>query len=170
MIKPEKIVSGGQTGADRAGLDYARLAGIPRGGWCPKGRRAEDGQIPPEYELRETLSDNYRDRTSRNVEDSDGTVVFIDGSINEESGSALTFQLCRRRKKPSLLVNFSVDTIEIAAKFVREFVDDYKIKTLNVAGSRASISPEIGPKVIEALKMAFLEQRGNDLRKDASTH
>jgi predicted Rossmann-fold nucleotide-binding protein len=156
MIK--LLISGGQTGADRAGLDFARSVGIPCGGWCPRGRRAEDGQIPPEYPLKETWGSNYRDRTTRNVEDSDGTVVFIDGSLNEESGSALTLQLCRRLERPNLLVNLAVDTIENAAKLVREFMRDHQIQTLNVAGSRASISPSIGPKVVDVLKLAFSEE------------
>lgn len=149
------LVSGGQSGTDRAALDFAIAAGIPHGGWCPRDRRAEDGRIPPEYNLKETWGSGYRDRTQKNVEDSDGTIVFIDGSLNEESGSALTLQLCRRLERPCLFVNFAVDTIENAAKSIREFVRDQKIKILNVAGSRASISPGIGPKVIEVLKLAF---------------
>lgn len=158
MIKPEKIVSGGQTGVDQAGLDFAMLAGIPHAGWCPLGRRSEDGPIPAKYCLQETLSDYYRDRTTRNVQDSDGTIVFISGSIDAEPGSALTFQLCRMNDRPSLLINFAVDTVENAAKSIREFVRDRQIKVLNIAGSRASISPGIGEKVIKALKLAFSEE------------
>lgn len=155
MIK--LVISGGQSGADRAGLDFAMSAGIPCGGWCPLGRRAEDGQVPLKYPLKETLSDSYRDRTTRNVQDSDGTVVFIDGSIEREPGSALTLQLCRMNDRPSFLINFSVDTIQDAAKFIREFVQNNGIEILNVAGSRASISPEIGLKVVQVLKLAFVE-------------
>ncbi len=62
-----KIVSGGQTGADRAALDFAIAHGIPQGGWCPKGRKAEDGPIPDRYQLKETPSDNYAQRTEWNV-------------------------------------------------------------------------------------------------------
>lgn len=149
------ITSGGQTGADRAGLDFAKSMGIATGGWCPRGRRAEDGQVPPEYPLRETQTSDYRDRTQKNVEDSDGTIVFIDGSLNEESGSALTIKICKRYGRPCLFVNFAVDKIDVAAHLIREFLRDHEIKILNIAGSRASISPGIGQKVFETLKLAF---------------
>lgn len=154
---PEKIISGGQTGVDQAGLDAAMMLGIPHGGWCPLDRRSEDGPIPLKYNLKETSSDYYRDRTIRNVEDSDGTIVFIDGSLSVESGSMLTLNLCRMNEKPNLLINLSLSYIEDWAKLVRAFVCDNKIKILNIAGSRASISPGIGPKVIEVLKKAFSE-------------
>jgi hypothetical protein len=157
MIRPEKIVSGGQSGTDRAGLDFARSAGIPHGGWCPLGRRSEDGQIPPEYSLTETLSPHYRDRTTRNIQDSDATIVFIDGSLGKESGSALTLQLCRMNRRPNLLINLSLDSVEDSAKLVQGFARDRQIKILNIAGSRASISPSIGAKVVEVLKLAFSE-------------
>lgn len=150
--------SGGQSGVDRAALDFAMSVGIPCGGWCPKGRRAEDGQIPPKYPLQETLSDYYRDRTTRNVQDSDGTIIFIGGSIDAEPGSALTMNLCRANEKPNLLINLAVDSIEGAAKLVQGFVGKHQIKILNIAGSRASVSPGIGEKVIQVLKLAFSEE------------
>lgn len=71
-----KILSGGQTGTDRAALDWAIAHGIPHGGWCPKGRKAEDGPIDGRYQLQETPSSSYVERTEWNVRDSDGTVVF----------------------------------------------------------------------------------------------
>ena len=158
MISIKTIISGGQTGADQAGLDFAISAGIPHGGWCPKGRRSEDGPIPSKYSLQETLSDYYRDRTTRNVQDSDGTIVFISGSIEGEPGSALTLNLCKTHGRPNLLINLSIDSIENAAKLIRTFLRDYKIKILNIAGSRASISPGIGQKVIETLRLAISEE------------
>jgi len=158
VIRPDKIISGGQTGADQAGLDAAMELGIPHGGWCPLGRRSEDGPIPSKYSLKETLSDYYRDRTTRNVQDSDGTVIFICGSIDAEPGSALTLNLCKTNERPNLLVNLSIDSIENAAKLVREFVRHHEIKILNVAGSRASNSPTLGAKVVQVLKLAFSEE------------
>ena len=158
MIRPEKIISGGQTGADQAGLDAAMELGIPHGGWCPLGRRSEDGPIPLKYSLKETMSDYYRDRTTRNVQDSDGTIVFISGSIDAEPGSALTLGLCKMDERPNLLINLALDSIENASNLVRVFVRDYKIKILNIAGSRASISPGIGAKVVQVLKLAFQEE------------
>lgn len=94
-----KIVSGGQTGADRAGLDWAIKHGIPYGGWCCKGRRSEDGSIPSQYQLQETPSTNYLQRTEWNVRDSDGTVIF---SLAERlsGGSLKTLEFAIKHRKP----------------------------------------------------------------------
>src|SRR5215475_32029 len=94
-----KIVSGGQTGADSAALDWAIKRGISHGGWCPKDRKAEDGTIDRRYNLVETPSEDYSQRTEWNVRDSDGTAVF---SIRRElrGGSLLTVELAGNRKKP----------------------------------------------------------------------
>jgi hypothetical protein len=78
----QRIVSGGQAGVDRAALDWAIARGIPHGGWCPAGRIAEDGMIPERYQLRETASPGYRERTRRNVEDSDGTLILNLGELD----------------------------------------------------------------------------------------
>jgi hypothetical protein len=96
-----KIVSGGQTGADRAGLDWAIKNGISHGGWCPKGRRSKDGTIPSQYQLQETTSANYLQRTEWNVRDSDGTVII---SIGEHltGGSLKTLEFAIKHRKPHL--------------------------------------------------------------------
>lgn len=88
-----KIVSGGQTGVDRAGLDVAIQLGIDHGGWCPKGRRAEDGRIPGCYQLAEADSDEYAFRTERNVVDSDGTLILFFATLR--GGTELTYRLAR---------------------------------------------------------------------------
>src|SRR6187397_3130266 len=98
---PEKIVSGGQTGADRAALDWAIVRGIPHGGWCPKGRRAEDGPIDGRYRLNETPSANYVQRTEGNARDSDATVVFSIGEILT-GASRKTVELARKQGRPVL--------------------------------------------------------------------
>src|SRR5215510_11495654 len=98
--RPRLIISGGQTGADRGGLDAAGKLRIPRSGWCPRGRRAEDGRIPPEYPLKESSSSSYQDRTERNVTWADGTVVFTFGTPT--GGSALTLRLAERHRMPFL--------------------------------------------------------------------
>ena len=99
--KIEKIVSGGQTGADRAGLDWAMARGIEHQGWCPAGRKAEDGAIPSEYRLRETGSGNYLVRTRWNVRDSDATAIFsIKSTLT--GGSLATQRYARTMGKPCI--------------------------------------------------------------------
>jgi len=100
-----KIVPGGQTGADRGGLEAARWCGLPHGGWCPKGRLAEDGAIPATYELQEMPTDDYPSRTEANVVDSDTTAVITKGRPTR--GSLLTIQLARKHGKP--WIHFSID-------------------------------------------------------------
>jgi hypothetical protein len=96
-----KIVSGGQTGADRAALDWALAHGVEGGGWCPKGRKAEDGPIDPKYPLKETPSSAYLQRTEWNVRDSDATVLFsIDPTLT--GGSKKTVEFARKHNKPWL--------------------------------------------------------------------
>ena len=104
-----KIVSGGQTGADRAALDWAISRGVLHGGWCPKDRRAEDGAIPLHYELQETDSANYLVRTEQNVIDSDGTVVF---SIKPllSGGSKKTAEFARKHGKPLMHLHPGIET------------------------------------------------------------
>lgn len=128
-----KIVSGGQTGVDRAALDAALALGIPCGGWCPKGRRAEDGVIPAHYPLTETTSKDYRVRTRRNVRDSDGTLILTRGPLS--GGTALTCRLAKEMDKPCLVVDL---TQKPRASDSRAWLAFNNIHTLNVAGPRES--------------------------------
>ena len=134
-----KIVSGGQTGSDRAALDWAISRGVPHGGWCPKGRRAEDGPIPAPYALQETESASYFVRTERNVVDSDGTVVF---SIQPlfSGGSKKTAEFPRNHGKPLLHLHPGTET---PGQELATFIRTNGIKVLNVAGSRLSGEPRI---------------------------
>lgn len=136
------IVSGGQTGVDRGALDAALEAGTPCGGWCPQGRLAEDGAIPARYPLRELPGGGYRERTRRNVEDSDATVVIHFGEL--EGGTALTLDLCRELGRPHLVVDAAVASPEEAAARLRDFVDRHGVRELNVAGPRQSKWAEAG--------------------------
>ena len=102
-----QVVSGGQTGVDRAGLDAAIFHNIPHGGWCPEGRRAEDGRIPDDYCLKETESRNYTVRTKQNVIDSDGTLILFEDSLSR--GTGLTAKFARQNTRPL----YSLDIIEI---------------------------------------------------------
>ncbi len=98
-----KIISGGQTGADRGGLDAAVYAGIQHGGWCPKGRRAEDGVIPAIYELTECHATEYVVRTERNVVDADATIIITDGLL--DGGSLVTAKMAEKHHKPWLHID-----------------------------------------------------------------
>jgi hypothetical protein len=148
----EKIVSGGQTGVDRAALDFAIERGIPHGGWCPRGRLAEDGAIESGYELRETPDVAYPQRTEWNVRDSDGTAIFtVLPALT--GGSALTRDLAAECGKPCLHLSQQRDEDSAIAK-LRQFIQRYKIKTLNVAGPRLSTEPAaraFASQVLEAL-------------------
>lgn len=136
-----KIVSGGQTGADRAALDVALERGIPHGGWIPRGRLTEDGPLPGRYRLWETETRSYAGRTERNVLDSDGTLIVSRGRLN--GGSALTRQLAKRHGRPWLHVDLAVLGGEEAARRVRVWLRENRIRVLNVAGPRASKDPGI---------------------------
>lgn len=149
---PRKIVSGGQTGADRGGLDAARKLGIPHGGWCPKGRRAEDGAIPSRYRLKETRTADYAERTERNVRYSDGTVVFTVG--RPMGGSALTVRLARKLGKPLLQIDLKKYADREAVTTLREWMTDHAVAVVNVAGSRESQAPGIGKRVLRIVMRA----------------
>jgi hypothetical protein len=146
------IVSGGQTGADRAALDWAISHNVPHGGWCPRGRLAEDGPIPTNYALQETATSRYPERTQKNIVESDGTVIF---SMTDavEGGTKLTMDLARRHRKPLLLI--TAETKRGHAAGLHRFVVEQGIKRLNVAGPRASKEPRIGEFVKQVLEEAF---------------
>ena len=152
--RPEKIVSGGQTGVDRAALDAAKELGIETGGWVPEGRRAEDGKIPEEYTtLVECDSANYATRTALNVRDSDGTMIISRGELT--GGSLLTFQIAERHGRPVLHVDVGSNSLDEAADSVEEWLAGFECRVLNVAGPRASGDPEIYEITRELLTRAF---------------
>lgn len=134
----EKVVSGGQTGVDRAALDAALELALPCGGWCPRGRRAEDGPIDARYPLTETPSDDYSQRTAWNVRDSDGTLILTRGA--PIGGTALTIDVAERLRKPHLVVDLARSSRPRAA---REWLDRNAVRVLNVAGPRESGMPGI---------------------------
>jgi hypothetical protein len=153
--RPARIVSGGQTGVDRAALDAALALGIACGGWCPKGRRAEDGRIPDRYTLDETATDAYEERTERNVRFADATVVFTYGE--PAGGSALTLEFARAHGKPSLHLDLGKTTPEQAGARLRAWIAKEGVSILNVAGSRESNAPGIQKLVWRIVKAAFRE-------------
>ncbi|MBI3852368.1 MAG: putative molybdenum carrier protein [Verrucomicrobia bacterium] len=139
---PEKIISGGQTGADRAALDFAIARNIPHGGWCPRGRLAEDGRISERYELAETPATDYAQRTEWNVRDSDGTVIFTIGRALA-GGSKQTSKFAKQLGKPWLHLSQDADGNATVDK-LRQFLSENRIKVLNVAGSRKSQERQVG--------------------------
>ncbi|MCL4692406.1 MAG: molybdenum cofactor carrier [Candidatus Hydrogenedentes bacterium] len=134
----ERIVSGGQTGVDRAALDVALERGIPCGGWCPSGRLAEDGPIDPKYPLIETPSSDYAERTRWNVRDSDGTLILTWGPPAD--GTAFTIECAQELGKPHLVVNLQ-DPVDFGA--ISAWLHQYRIAVINIAGPRASKAPQI---------------------------
>ncbi len=144
-----KIVSGGQTGVDRAALDAALALGLPAGGWCPRGRKAEDGVIPQRYPLRE-LNGGYLARTERNVVDSDATLILHFGSLS--GGTARTLDFCRRHRQPCLLIDGEKTPPSQAAEEILRFIRKEGVEVLNVAGPRASGEPRAYPYAREVVE------------------
>jgi len=151
MIK--KIISGGQTGADRAALDFALKFNIPHGGWIPKGRLSEDGPLPDKYELQEMPTSSYPKRTEQNVIDSDGTLIFSRGKPT--GGTEYTRKMVLKHKKQLLHIDLNLRTSYDAAYQILSTVEFHHIKILNVAGPRASKDPAIYNDVFKILDMAY---------------
>lgn len=136
-----KIISGGQTGADRAALDAAIKLGLPYGGWLPRGRKTENGPLPAQYNLKELDSENYRTRTEQNVIAGDGTLIVSFGPLT--GGSALTESLSIKHDRPCLTLNLGLISLDEAVDAVERWIQRYEIATMNVAGPRASGEPRI---------------------------
>ena len=132
----ERILSGGQTGVDRGALDAALESGFPCGGWCPRGRRAEDGPIPHRYPLQETSSPLYIVRTRRNVREADGTLVLCWKELS--GGTLATVESAARLGKPFLVLDMAELDDDTAAANARAWIAGEGIASLNVAGPRAS--------------------------------
>jgi hypothetical protein len=155
MVMITKIVSGGQTGVDRAALDMSLELGLACGGWCPQGRKAEDGPIASSYPLTETPSADYRQRTRWNVRDSDGTLVLTRGK--RRGGTALTITLAKRMRKPYLVLNLNK---HLPLEKVREWAQTRQLQVLNVAGPRESENPGIYDQAGQFLRRLFSEGMG----------
>lgn len=158
---PLKIISGGQTGADRGALDFAIAKEIPHGGTCPRGRKAEDGVIPGRYQLQEHTSSDYPPRTKQNVEDADGTIIFLPkwGACR---GTRLTVRLCAESLKPCLVVEIESrmdllrnSDVSEAAEKVMNFLHEHRPQILNVAGPRESTTRGIHNYVFRIFEEVF---------------
>ncbi|MGH8605386.1 MAG: putative molybdenum carrier protein [Gammaproteobacteria bacterium] len=146
----ERVLSGGQTGVDRAALDAAREAKIAISGWCPRGRRAEDGAISERYPLIETPSAGYAQRTEWNVRDADGTLILNRGAL--ERGTALTVRMASRWGKPRLTIELQNPP---SAKVVLDWFTEDGIRVLNIAGPREGQRPGIYAEALEFLHAVF---------------
>jgi Circularly permutated YpsA SLOG family len=135
-----KIISGGQTGVDRAALDVALKHGIECGGWCPAGRLDEFGRIPDQYPVQELEAGGFTERTLRNVKDSDGTIIIYPDKL--AGGTEQTVRFCIDRQRPHHVIDAAKVSAEDAAKLIADFVRKHKIDILNVAGPRQSEWPE----------------------------
>jgi len=152
----EMITSGGQTGADRAALDWAIRNHIKHGGWCPKGRLAEDGPIDTKYNLTETPGETYLERTAKNVRASDGSVIFTMDDLLC-GGSLKTVEIAIKHRKPHLHLWATLETN--LAEELKGWIKKNEIQILNVAGPRASEQPEIGQFVERVLNEAFSSEK-----------
>ncbi len=150
VIRPVKIISGGQTGVDRGALDAAIALGIPHGGWCPQGRLAEDGRIADRYELSQTDSPEYRVRTEQNVIDSDATLILCRG--RPSGGTELTLRLAEQHGRPCLVLDLDQPP---QPEEVRRWLQDHRVEVLNIAGPRETQSPGIAAQANQFLTGAF---------------
>lgn len=145
------IISGGQTGVDRTALEVALKLNLPCGGWCPRGRLAEDGVIDEKYPLRETPSDQYPQRTEYNVRDADATLIIAVEPLT--GGTLLTQHLARQKDKPCLLIAPGQPD---AAAIIFTWLVKHKVRTLNVAGPRQSTNTDFEKQTADLLEEVFL--------------
>lgn len=153
VLPVRRIISGGQTGVDRAALDAAIELGVPHGGYVPAGRKAEDGRIDERYNLIELASTSYDDRTERNVIESDGTLIISVGPLT--GGSLTTRRFTRQHDKPLLHVDLIRVAHDEAAASIRAWAADFRVAVLNVAGPRESTTPGIYAAARDVLRCVF---------------
>jgi hypothetical protein len=151
MIK--KIISGGQTGVDRAALDAAIKLSIAHGGWIPRGRLTENGPLPPQYQLRETRSSSYAERTEKNVLEADGTLIISRGPLT--GGSEYTREMAVKHRRPWLHIDLENNPRFQAATVINKWISNKKIEILNVAGPRASKDSRIYNDTLNILESAY---------------
>jgi hypothetical protein len=152
-----KLVSGGQSGADRAALDVAIELGIAHGGWVPQGRWAEDGVLAAPYQMRETDSPQVAVRTEWNVRDADATLIFSHGEPS--GGTALTARFAASYQKPVLCVDLATSDETVAARSIAVWLAEFRPAILNVAGPRGSNDPLIYDAVSRVLRRVFEREK-----------
>ena len=158
FFHPMKVVSGGQTGVDRAALDWALSHDIDHGGWCPKGRLASDGRIALHYLLRETESAGYRQRTKCNVQDSDATLIVNMAQL--DGGTLQTVEFAKRLKKPHLVIQLDLEPLEVLAVQVNNWLCQGRHEVVNIAGPREEKRPGISALTISLLNLSLPKTPG----------
>lgn len=152
----DRIISGGQTGVDRAGLDAAMESGIPVGGYCPEDRLAEDGAIPAKYPLTELASGGYPARTEKNVMEADGTLILNVGELSD--GTRYTLDCALKHGKPYLVVQLDNNPGTV---MVIRWLEGHSIRILNIAGPRESKHPRAYDMAYMFLRRLFTQGRSN---------
>ncbi|PKN64134.1 MAG: hypothetical protein CVU57_16295 [Deltaproteobacteria bacterium HGW-Deltaproteobacteria-15] len=164
-----KIISGAQTGADRAALDFAIEVSIPHGGWVPKGRKAEDGIIPEKYNVQEMPTSSYPARTEKNILESHGTLIISHGKL--AGGSLRTKKMAEEQKRPCLHIDLAKTNAFLAAGKIINWISAYGIEVLNVVGPRASRDPKIYQETLKVLKafyhMATVDEEMPDPQRES---
>lgn len=148
-----KVITGGQSGVDRAALDAALDQGLACGGWCPAGRWAEDGPIPAHYPLQETESTEPEIRTGRNVEDADATLIVVHGAMDQ--GTRLTQSAATALGRPLCVIDLAATAPREAMVRIATWIDAQGIGVLNIAGPRESNAPGIYRRAHGLLTMLF---------------
>lgn len=147
------LISGGQTGVDRAALDAAIACHIPHGGFVPKGRLAEDGKLPPQYKVKEMASEDYADRTRANVDWADATLVIFRGRLM--GGTLLTWEYAKNRGRMVKVIDLKMMAPDTAIETITAWVKDSHATRLNVAGPRESTHPGIYHEAFQILSAVF---------------
>lgn len=157
------IISGGQTGVDRAALEIAIELSIPHGGFCPRGRLAEDGPIPAHFLLKETESDRYYVRTECNVLYAEGTLILYRGRLSR--GTTLTRKYAQRHRKPSLCVSLKPGREGPQIARIRTWLHERRIQVLNIAGPRESSAVGIAAEAKNFLRQLLVPPRPQSAAK-----
>lgn len=151
-MTPQLILSGGQTGVDRAALDWALAADIAHGGWCPRGRTAQDGPLPERYKLKETEATGYSQRTRMNVRDADATLIIHHGPL--VGGTRLTLRFTDEMNKPVRMVDLSKDWPSQSTQ-VQAWWTEMGLNSLNMAGPSEERVPGIYALALEFLELLW---------------
>lgn len=167
MSAIRRIVSGGQTGVDRAALEVALDLGLPCGGWVPRGRRTEDGRVPDRFAMRETASAGYPQRTRYNVRDSDATLILSRGAPS--GGTALTVACAESLRRPCMAVDLDRASDTKTRRTVRAWLQRHRVRVLNVAGPRESTQPGIAAEAFAFLRALLADESSQDPPPDLSS-